>query len=191
MYVIDRSISWDNTIFFDSENGTKYSVQLIETAPGSNMWTFNFNLVKGLPDQKEVFKTMNVLYDVLLEPGGLIEKNNVREIIVTIAGNSREEIDQKTKIFTRWIRSPWEFRIDSNPEIIIQGKRESIYLNTNLIHIKKSEVEVVKEVIKIKPVIEIVVEPLVESNIKFCFNCGLENNNYKFCPDCGTNLKQE
>ena len=112
MYTIDRSISWSNTIVFSSDNGTKYGVQLLETAPGSKLWTFNFKLIEGVPDQKEVFKTMSVLQDVLLEPGGLIERNNVNEIVVFIDGKSREEIDQKTKIFTRWIKSPWIFNIE-------------------------------------------------------------------------------
>ena len=82
MYTIDRSISWNNTIVFTSDNETKYSVQLLETAPGSKLWTFNFKLLEGAPDQKEVFKTLSVLQDVLLEPGGLIERNNVNETIL-------------------------------------------------------------------------------------------------------------
>jgi len=183
MYTIDRSISWNNTIFFDSDNGTRYGVQLTETAPGSKLWTFNFKLVNGIPDQKEVFKTMSVLQDVLLEPGGLIERNDVTQIVVLIDGRNRDEIDQKTKIFTRWIKSPWSFTIDSSPEITIEGKRDQIYPNTNVIHIKKTEnIE--------QPVIVETKTPVNISNIKFCYNCGLENNNYKFCPGCGTNLKQ-
>lgn len=183
MYTIDRSISWNNTIFFDSDNGTRYGVQLTETAPGSKLWTFNFKLVNGIPDQKEVFKTMSVLQDVLLEPGGLIERNDVTQIVVLIDGRNREEIDQKTKIFTRWIKSPWSFTIDSSPEITIEGKRDQIYPNTNVIHIKKTgHIE--------QPVIVETKTPVNISNIKFCYNCGLENNNYKFCPGCGTNLKQ-
>jgi hypothetical protein len=177
MYTIDKSISWNNTIVFSSNSGTKYSVQLLESSPGSKIWTFNFKLIEGIPDKKEVFKTIGVIQDVLLEPGGLIERNNVNEIVVFIYGKSREEIDQKTKIFTRWIKSPWIFNIESNPEITIEGKRDQIYLNTNFIHIKKTDV------IENNKTIDL-------SNIKFCYNCGLENNNYKFCPGCGTNLQQ-
>jgi len=177
MYTIDKSISWNNTIVFTSNSGTKYSVQLLETSPGSKIWTFNFKLIEGIPDKKEVFKTISVIQDVLLEPGGLIERNNVNEIVVFIGGKSREQIDQKTKIFTRWIKSPWIFNIESNPEITIEGKRDQIYLNTNFIHIKKTDV------IENNKTIDL-------SNIKFCYNCGLENNNYKFCPGCGTNLQQ-
>jgi hypothetical protein len=164
--------------------GTKYAVQLLETSPGSKLWTFNFKLIEGVPDQKEVFKTMSVLQDVLLESGGLIERNNVKEIVVFIDGKNREEIDQKTKIFTRWIKSPWVFSIESNPEIIIEGKRDQIYPNTNFIHIKKTDV-----IEQVTP-IENTKSPINLSNIKFCYNCGLENNNYKFCPGCGTNLQQ-
>jgi hypothetical protein len=183
MYTIDRTIFWDNTVFFDSDNGTRYGVQLTETAPGSKVWTFNFKLISGIPDQKEVFKTMGALQDVLLEPGGLIEKNNVTRIIVLIDGKNRDEIDQKTKIFTRWIKSPWTFTVDSNPEIIIEGKRDQIYPNTHIIHIKK--MDVIEQPVKVETKTSVNI-----SNVKFCYNCGLENNNYKFCPSCGTNLKQ-
>jgi len=182
MYTIDRTIFWDNTIFFDSDNGTRYGVQLVETAPGSKVWTFNFKLISGIPDQKEVFKTMNALQDVLLEPGGLIERNNVTRIIVLIDGKNRDEIDQKTKIFTRWIKSPWTFKIDSNPEIIIEGKRDQIYPNTNIIHIEKTGIVIQKTIEN--------TNPIITSNVKFCPNCGTKNNNYKFCPSCGTNLQQ-
>ncbi len=181
MYTIDRTFFWDNSIFFDSDNGTRYGVQITETAPGSKVWTFNFKLVSGIPDQKEVFKTMGVLQDVLLEPGGLIERNNVTRIIVLIDGKNRDEIDQKTKIFTRWIKSPWVFTIDSNPEIIIEGKRDQIYPNTNIIHIEKKNI--------IQKAIE-GTNSINTSNVKFCPNCGTKNNNYKFCPSCGTNLQQ-
>lgn len=178
MYTIDKSISWDNIIVFSSNNGTKYGVQLLETSPGSKIWTFSFKLIEGIPDKKEVFKTMSVLQDVLLEPGGLIEKNNVSEFFAFVDGKSREEIDQKTKIFTRWIKSPWVFNIESNLEITIEGKRDKIYPNTNFIHIRKTDV------------IETNKTSINLSNIKFCYNCGLENNNYKFCPGCGANLQQ-
>jgi hypothetical protein len=182
MYTIDRTIFWNNTIFFDSDSGTRYGVQLVETAPGSKVWTFNFKLISGIPDQKEVFKTMSVLQDVLLEPGGLIEKNNVTRIIVLIDGKNRDEIDQKTKIFTRWIKSPWVFTIDSNPEIIIEGKRDQIYPNTNIIHIEKTDIVIQKTIEN--------TNSINTSNVKFCPNCGTKNNNYKFCPSCGTNLQQ-
>ena len=33
-------------------------------------------------------------------------------------------------------------------------------------------------------------ETEVVSDIKFCFNCGIENKNYKFCPNCGQKLQQ-
>jgi hypothetical protein len=46
----------------------------------------------------------------------------------------------------------------------------------------------VEEVVVIKSPVNKVSESPV--GVKFCFNCGSENNNYKFCPSCGTNLKQ-
>lgn len=184
MYTIDRTLFYNNIVSFDSDNGTKYSIYLSEISP--KIWTFNFKLVSGTPDRKEVFKTMGILHDILLEPDGLIERNNIKQIIVFIDGKNRDEIDQKTKIFTRWIKSPWEFTVNYKPEIVIEGVREQIYPDTNIINIK------------MKNVIQKTIEKTIEktnsintSNVKFCSNCGLKNNNYKFCPSCGTNLQQE
>ena len=98
MYTIDRTLYNNNIVSFDSDNGTKYSIYLSEISP--KIWTFNFKLVSGTPDRKEVFKTMGILHDILLEPDGLIERNNIKQIIVFIDGKNRDEIDQKTKIFT-------------------------------------------------------------------------------------------
>ena len=134
MYTIDRTLFYNNIVSFDSDNGTKYSIYLSEISP--KIWTFNFKLVSGTPDQKEVFKTMGILHDILLEPDGLIERNNIKQIIVFIDGKNRDEIDQKTKIFTRWIKSPWEFTVNYKPEIVIGGVREQIYPDTNIINIK-------------------------------------------------------
>lgn len=171
-YTIDRTLEICNVIDFKSESGVEYKVALVETAPGSGLWTILFYLISGKPDKKEIYSTIGKIRDILLEKGGLIERNNVNELVITIDGKDREEIDKKTNVFTRWIKSPWTFEVTSNPEISIQGKMENIYLNTNLIHIKKSAVD-------------------TKSRIKFCFNCGCENKeSFKFCPNCGTNLQQ-
>ena len=171
-YTIDRTLEICNVIDIKSEN-VEYKIVLVETAPGSKLWTITLALVSGTPNKKDIYNTIGTVSKILLEKGGLIEKNNVTEIIMTIDGKDREEIDKKTKVFTRWIKSPWTFEITSNPVISIQGMSESIYLNTNLIHIKKSSIIENKE------------------GFKFCFNCGHENKeSYKFCPSCGTNLEQ-
>ncbi len=173
-YTIDKSLEFANAITFKSESGVEYRLYLAETAPGSRLWTFGFQLISGNPNQKEVFGTIGLIQKLLLEKNGLIEKNNISEIVLTIDGKNRDEVDKKTKIFTRWIKSPWEFEITRNPVISIQGKMENIYLDTNLIHIKKSTI----------------VEQ-INSETKFCFNCGTENKkDYKFCPNCGQNLQQ-
>lgn len=185
MYTIDRTLYNNNIVSFDSDSGTKYSIYLSEISP--KIWTFNFKLVSGTPDRKEVFKTMGILHDILLEPDGLIERNNIKQIIVFIDGKNRDEIDQKTKIFTRWIKSPWEFVVNYKPEIVIGGVREQIYPDTNIINIIMTNV--------IQKTIEntnsINTNSINTSNVKFCSNCGSKNNNYKFCPSCGKNLQQE
>ena len=103
-------------------------------------------------------------------------RRGINTLLVYIAGSDRNEIDQKTKIFTRWIKTPWKYEVISNPIITIQGNRNHIQTNTNFIHMTRG----VEEVVVIKSPV----------GAKFCFNCGLENNNFKFCPSCGTNLKQ-
>lgn len=174
-YTVDKSLLWSNVIIFTSDSGTKYSIRLVETTRGSGLWTLEFNLISGSPDNSEVFSTMSTLYNVLTGSGGLIEKTNATNILFYIAGNNRDEIDQKTNVFTRWIKSPWEYKIDYNPEVTIQGKRDKLYPNTNFIYMKKTE--------------NITISPTA-SNVKYCYNCGSVNNNYKFCPNCGTNLQQ-
>lgn len=172
-YTIDKTLSWANVINFTSDSGTKYSIRLSETTIGSGMWTLEFNLVSGEPSNSEVFSTMSKLYEILTEKDGLLEKNNANNIIIYIAGRDREEVNKKTSVFTRWIRSPWEYKIDYQPEVIIQGRRDPIYPDTNFIHMTKNQ-------------------NLVETVTvtKFCFNCGAENKDYKFCPSCGQNLQQ-
>lgn len=173
--MIDRSLEFLNVISFKSNSGVEYKLIVIETFPGSNIWTFSFQLISGKPNTKEVFQTMKTIQQLMLEKNGLVEKYNMREIILVIEGKDRDEVDRKTKIFTRWIEKPYYFEIISNPIISIEGKRENIYLDTNFIHIKKSNLP----------------PEYKTSEVKFCFNCGSENKeNYKFCPNCGQNLQQ-
>jgi len=172
-YTIDRTLEICNVIDFKSETGVLYKITLIETTPGSGLWTIVFQVVSGVPEKKDIYSTIKTISNILLEKDGLVERNNITEFVITIDGENRDEIDKKTKVFTRWIKSPWTFEITSNPIILIEGKMENIYLNTNLIHIKKSNIIENK------------------SEVKFCFNCGFENKEtYKFCPSCGTNLQQ-
>lgn len=174
-YTIDRSIEFLNTILFKSESGTEYQLFYYETAPNSKVWTFSFKLISGTPNSKEVFQTISTIQKLLTEKGGIAEKLNINECMITIDGKDKEEIDKKTKVFTRWIKSPYEYEIMENPVINIEGRMENIYLNTNLIHIKRKSVTIEDKKV----------------GAKFCFNCGSENKeDYKFCPNCGQNLKQ-
>ena len=171
--LIDKTFEWNNTILFKSNLGAEYIVNLLQTSPNSNIWTLNFALINGHPANNEVFKIMSTLQQILISPGGLIEKNNVKKIAVTISGKNNKEIDMKTKIFTRWIKKPWIFEIHYNPEVEIIGKREKIYPRTNIIFITKTEEIIANE----------------STNNKYCFYCGSINKGYKFCPSCGTNLQ--
>ncbi len=133
-YTINRSLECNNIIMFKTDIGTEYAIKLKKTSSVSTTWTLDFSLINGIPDGSEVFKTMNTLYTILIEQ---TEKNNITNIIVTISGKNKDEIDQKTKIFTRWIISPWEYKIEHSPAIKIKGKRQKIYLNTNIINMYK------------------------------------------------------
>jgi RNA polymerase subunit RPABC4/transcription elongation factor Spt4 len=156
---------------FTTDLGSKYIVKFEEVSEG--IWTLNFQLESGEPLRSEIFKTMKFLGD---NTSNFLDEKGINTLLVYIVGSDRSEIDQKTKIFTRWIKSPWKYEVISNPIITIEGNRDYIETNTNFIHMTRGVEEVV----------------INESPIgsKFCFNCGLENNNYKFCPSCGTNLKQ-
>lgn len=169
-YLIDKSLLWDNTFSFITDSGTAYIAQLVETSPGSGSWTLNFILAYGSPKYSEIFKTMKTLTDNLIET---LDAKGIKSLVVFIDGQNRDEIDKKTKIFTRWIKSPWEYTIDESPEIRIQGVRSGFYPQTNFIHISKNLKLVIPENVK-----------------KYCTNCGTENKNYKFCPNCAYDLQQ-
>ena len=182
-YNIDNSLIWNNLFMFTTDAGTKYIAKFDEVSEG--IWTLNFQLESGEPLKSEIFKTMKFLGD---NTSNFLDEKGISTLLVYITGSNRDEIDQKTKIFTRWIKSPWKYEVISNPIITIEGNREHIQTNTNFIHINRGIDEVVIE----PPVNKVVDSVFIESpvGIKFCFNCGSENNNYKFCPSCGTNLKQ-
>jgi hypothetical protein len=174
-YKINRELEW-NQIQITSDSGVSYRIGLNETVYDSKVWIMDLILLSGKPSTSEIYKTMGVIYDVLTEKNGLLERSNITEVVSIIQGNNRDEIDKKTKVFTRWIKKPWKFDVKVNPIIEIQGKSKKIYLNTNVIHMKKNE--------QVEEKIELI------SDVKFCFNCGIENKNYKFCPNCGQNLQQ-
>ena len=127
-YEIDKSLEFCNTVIFKTDSGAKYSVTFAETAPGSQLWTFSLKLSSGEPNEKEVFKTMSLVNKVITEKNGIIERNNIKKVIVTIDGKDQEEIEKKTYVFTRWIKKPWIYEIIKNPVIKIQGMKKNIYL---------------------------------------------------------------
>lgn len=152
-------------------NGKNCSLSLVEVSENSSIFTFNF---LSLDEYEMSFDNMCLLLKSLLE-SKMIEENNIKNIFYLLKGNDREDVDKKTDIFLEILGDTWEVKIDKDPETFIQGGPSYTNVNTNSLIINKKEVT----------------EQNIISNIKFCFNCGLENNNYKFCPSCGTNLKQE
>lgn len=138
----------------------------------------DFTLLSGTPSAIEIFRTMGTLYELAFEH---VESKGFKNILAYINGANREEIDQKTRIFTRWINPEfWDHQIIPNPQIIIPGKRNGTFtLQTNGIAMTR------------KNVIVPVPTPVPSVDIKFCYNCGTENDNYKFCPTCGTNLQDK
>lgn len=187
MFRVDNTFLWDNCFYIESELGTKYCVRLNETAPGTNIWIINFILISGTPKGREVFKTLSILWENLKK--FFIDKD-ITSAFGYIDGKTREERDQKTKIFTRWVDYPFEVIVDASPEIRIQGSSRSHTIDTNMFHISripKSGTD--KEELKLKEEIQKIDTP-TNTEIKFCFNCGNPNNSFVFCPNCGTKLKQ-
>lgn len=179
IFKVDNSILWDNIFFIETDSGVKYVAKLEETSPSSGVWTLFFLLVNGIPNSKEIFGTMNTLTENLVN---VLNQKGIDSLLVWIDGKDRKEIDQKTKVFLRWVEYPFEYTLDENPEIRIQGKNETIYPKTNFIHIRRVVNQEVKK--------DVQVQTPTLNKVKFCFNCGMENKDYKFCPGCGTNLKQ-
>ena len=175
-YNIDKSNLQDNILIINTENDVKYIITLTEISEGSDVWTFNF-IQQPNKSSNRSFEYMFILCKEIFE-SDLLEKNKVSKILLLIEGDSRENADEKTITITKTINDNWDFKIEQDPETIIEGGLSYINFNTNSIYITKKEKVIETDVI------------INEVVMKFCPNCGLENNNYKFCPNCGTNLKQ-
>ncbi len=143
-----------------------YILSINESSSGSGIWFINLYKEYGTTDKSEVFSTLKNISNLVLEYCG---KVNIRKFIIIIDANSNEERRKKTIAFTRYINNDWEYKIHSNPDFKISGKRTLNTINTNCIFIQKKE---------------------NDSN-KYCSNCGVKNENYKFCPNCGFKLKED
>lgn len=167
LYKINRTLSDDGVYQYTTDSGVKYLAKISESSPSSGLWTLNFVLIEGSPSIREVFTTMNTLTEASME---YLDSVGAKTAIFFIDGNNSDEIDQKTRIFTRWISQYWDYDIISNPEIVIPGKRDGkITIQTNAISMKRKS------------------NVITSSN--FCQNCGNPNTGSKFCPNCGTNLQ--
>jgi hypothetical protein len=175
-YYVDKNLAWDGIFTYSTDSGTKYLIKISETAPESGVWKLDFIRLEGNPTSIEIFKTMKTLLDISME---YVNEKNINNAILMIAGNSEEEIQKKTKAFTRWLKEDWTFEVINRPEVYIPGVKGKKIVQTNVIFIKR------------KPKIDKKVE--ISNNhegFKYCPNCGTENKGWQFCPNCGTNLKQ-
>jgi hypothetical protein len=179
-YIIDKELEWDGIYKYTTDSGISYMAKIDETAPGSGYWTIDFiKLSKNDGNVREVFAIMNTLIELSMEYADI---KNIQNVIIFINGENRDLIDQKTRIFTRWIKDYWDYQIVSNPEMVISGKRDGrINIPTNGIFMTRKQ----------GIVTPIQTTKLSSVDVKFCYNCGTENNNFKFCPKCGTSLQQE
>jgi hypothetical protein len=179
-YIIDKELEWDGIYKYTTDSGISYMAKIHETAPGSGYWTIDFiKLSKNDGNVREVFAIMNTLIELSMEYADI---KNIQNVIIFINGENRDLIDQKTRIFTRWIKDYWDYQIVSNPEMVISGKRDGrINIPTNGIFMTRKQ----------GIVTPIQTTKLSSVDVKFCYNCGTENNNFKFCPKCGTSLQQE
>jgi hypothetical protein len=181
---VDNSTLYNNTFTIETDSGAKYIVSIAETAPSSGVWVLNFLLIDGTPQYKEIFSTFKLLQQNLKS---LLLERNIQKVIGWISGKDREEINQKTKVFLRWVEWPFVYEVDNSPEIRIPGRRQSLHPDTNFFLIKRvGNVEQSNSNIKQSTQNT----PSTTNEIKFCFNCGTPNNSYQFCPSCGTKLKQ-
>lgn len=171
IFKVDKSLEFKGVFQWITDSGCKYIAHISESAPNSGLVSLDFIKISGNTSPSEIFKTMRTLYEVSTD---YLVKRGFPNLIVYIDGENREIIDKKTRAFTRWINTDiWEFKIDSNPKIVIPNKRDGVIeLDTNVITIKKRD-------------------GVIKNIIKFCSNCGIENKEYKFCPNCGINLQQE
>jgi len=180
-FQIDRTLACDGLYKYSTDNGVEYNVKIHESAPGSGLATIYFTLLSGKPSAIEVFRTMNTLYELSFE---YVESKGFKNILVHIDGKDREEIDKKTRIFTsgltKWVGpNVFDYQIISNPKITVPGRRNGAYtFETNAIYMTRKSTPA-----------PTTIEAPPNVDIKFCYNCGTENNNYKFCPKCGTNLQ--
>jgi hypothetical protein len=176
-YIVDKSLIGDGILQYTTESGCKYLAKIFQTSPGSYLWSIDFAKISGEPSTSEVFKIMKTLTDASMEYA--LEKN-INNVVIFIAGETQELIDQKTLVFQRWLNQDWDFTITPNMDLKISGLRNSIItVPTNTIMMTRKPKTVQKQVVING-----------NANIKFCFNCGTENNGFQFCPNCGTNLKQ-
>lgn len=168
-YKINRTLSGDGVYQYETDSGVKYLAKISESAPSSGLWTLNFVLLEGTPSIREVFATMNTLTEASME---FLDSVSAKNALFFIDGN-KDEIEQKTKIFTRWIGQYWDYEVISNPEIVIPSRRDGrITVPTNAITMKRKEIP-----------------SIIKSN--FCSNCGSPSNGTKFCSNCGFNLQGE
>lgn len=143
-----------------------YIIDIHAGSIDSDLWFIDLFKEYGTPDKREVFSILKTLADLSIE---YANNNGIKKVLAVIDANDDKEREKKTKVFTRYINDDWEFKVLSNPDFKISGKRNHGLINTSCIFMTKKEID----------------------NSKYCPKCGVKDNNYKFCPECGFKIKED
>jgi hypothetical protein len=172
-YNVDKTFAWDGIYQYSSDSGAKYLVKISKTSKNSDMWTLNFMKLAGEPSKLEVFKIMRTLWEVSME---YVNEKNINTAILLVSGADNLEIEQKTTVFTRYLKDDWDFQIINNPDFQVEGMKNGKFsIPTNAFFIQRK--------VNSPQIINKTIDPV---SIKFCFNCGTKNDSFQFCPNCGT-----
>lgn len=177
-YDVDKTLISEGVFHFTTDSNCKYVTKISETSKNSGLWTIDFIKLSGSPSEFEVFKTMKTMTETVIE---YVDKMNIKNMMIFISGSNELEIEKKTKTFQRWMVG-WDFEIIKNMEIKVSGLRNPIFVPTNTFMMKRKQNSISSQDVNKTGIKNI--------EIKFCFNCGTENQGFQFCPTCGTNLKQ-
>lgn len=122
-YELDKSGIDNGIIQYTTENGCKYLANIYEIEIGTGVWSLEFIKFSGNPESSDVFKIMRTLTDACME---YVYEKNITSAILFISGGKKEEIEQKTKIFQRWLENDWSFEVISGKEVDILGRKFKI-----------------------------------------------------------------
>lgn len=176
---IDRSLSWDG-LYKIYSNESSFLVKIRETSLGSGLWIVDMVNEYGNTPGISIFSLLKSLSEVCKEYLDIV---GGKKMMIKI-DNTLQESQKTAKVFTRWLENDWDYKIE-NSDIKLAGLRNP-YLNISTLSILAFRKDKIQNLIPETHS----QDPIILSEIKFCFNCGAPNNSFAFCPNCGTKLKQ-